>query len=255
MMTLLAETSSSEAGAGMTATETADHLFQTIIGMFSRADTLAQPTELVAHLQTLGAIWAVIFLVAGMVCLLRGYQFYKPVTILLALLVGMVAGYALGLRIEAPYIVAGCLGLLLAVCALPLMKYAVALFGGLAGAFIGANLWTGLAAAFNQGAGMTLPSEAYWIGALVGLIVCGMLAFVLYNLSIVLFTSVSGATIAVLGAIALLLSFEGVRGPVADGLTASQLIVPMLVVVPAVMGLIIQETWGGAAKAEGAGGE
>ena len=219
------------------------NLFETMIPLFSRADTLAQPANLVEHLSALSVVWAVVFIIAGTVCLLKGYDFHKPVTVMLAALVGLFAGYGLGLHINAPFIVAGCLSLLLAVCAFPLMKYAVALFGGLAGAFIGANLWAGLAHALDHTTALALPPSAYWVGALTGLLVCGMLAFILYNLSIVFFTSVSGATIAVLGAIALLLSFESARPTVADGLTASQLVVPLLVLVPAVIGLILQESW------------
>ena len=248
MLTTLAQTSPSAssgapADAGATSSNALVNLFETMIPLFSRADTLAQPEPLVEHLSALSLVWAVVFIVAGTICLLKGYDFYKPVTVLLAALVGLFAGYWLGLHINAPFIVAGCLSLLLAVCAFPLMKYAVALFGGLAGAFIGANLWAGLAHALSETTTIVLPGNAYWVGALTGLLVCGMLAFILYNLSIVLFTSVSGATIAVLGAIALLLSFEPWRAAVADGLIASQLVVPLLVLVPAVIGLILQETW------------
>lgn len=226
------------------------NLFETVVQLFSRADTLAQPQQLVEHLTALSVVWAVVFIVVGVMCLLNGYKFYRAVTVALALLIGAFAGYWLGQKIEAPFIVAGCLGALLAVSALPLMKYAVAVFGGLAGAFVGANLWSGFVAAMNKAAGSTMPADAYWIGALVGLLVCGMLAFVLFKLSIELFTSVSGATIAVLGAIALLLSFEPWRATISQGLTASQLVVPLLVFVPALIGLILQETWGTEAKAE-----
>lgn len=221
---------------------TLENLFQNVVGMFSQPDTLAQPVPLVQHLQSLSVVWAVVFLIVGTLCLFSGYKFYKAATVCIALFIGMFSGYCLGQKIGAPFVVAGCLGMLLAVCALPLMKYAVAVFGGLAGAFIGANLWSGVTYAMHQGTQTVPPAGAYWVGALIGLLVCGMLAFILFELSIVLFTSVSGATIAVLGALALLLSVEGLRPSVAEGLTASQLVVPLLVFVPAVIGLILQET-------------
>ena len=226
------------------------NLFETMLGLFSRPDTLAQPGPLVEQLQALGVVWAVVFIIVGLTCMLNGYKFYKITTIAIALVLGALAGYWLGLQIHAPFIVAGCLGVLLAVTAFPLMKYAVALLGGLAGAFVGANLWSGMAHALNQAGQMQVPADAYWVGALMGLVVCGMLAFVLFKLSIVLFTSVSGSTIAVLGALALLLSFEPWREAVSEGLTASQLIIPLLVFVPALIGLIVQEAWPKAAAAE-----
>jgi hypothetical protein len=219
------------------------NLFETVTAMFSRPDTLAQPEALVENLQTLSVVWAVVFLIVGLMCMLNGYRFYKIATVAIALLIGLFAGYWLGQQIEAPFIVAGCLGLLLGALAFPLMKFAVAVFGGIAGAFIGANLWAGMASAINKATTTEVPVDAYWIGALVGLMLCGMLAFILFKLSIVLFTSVSGATIAVLGGLALLLSFEPWQDTIKSGLTASQLIVPLLVFVPAVIGLILQESW------------
>jgi len=226
------------------------NLFDTTVAMFSRGDTLAHPEQLVGHLQTLSVVWAVLFLVLGVLCLLGGYKFYKVAVIGAALLFGMFFGYWAGMHINAAPIVAGCTGVLLAVTAFPLMKYAVAVLGGLAGAFTGANMWSGIASAMNAAGSTRLPADAYWVGALVGLIVCGMLAFVLFKLTVLLFTSVSGSTIAVLGVLALLLSVEAWRETIAEALTANPLVIPLLVLVPAVVGLVLQQSKG-AGPAEG----
>lgn len=229
-------------------TQAIQNFFDTIAGMFSRGDALAQPDHVISHLQTLGAVWAVVFVIVGVLCMFNGYKFYKFATVSLAMLMGLFAGYWFGGKIGAPYVVAGCVGVLLAVLAFPLMKYAVAIFGGLAGAFVGANLWAGMADAVNKIASEggqarnIVPAGEYWLGALLGLLICGMLAFILFKLSIVMFTSVSGSTIAMMGVLALLLGFEPWHDTVADGLRASQLVVPLLVFVPAAIGLILQET-------------
>lgn len=228
-----------------------DNLFDTVVSLFSIGDALARPAELVDALQNLMVVWAVVFVVVGVLCMLNGYRFYRVATIALALFMGLFAGYALGKLIQAPpYIIAGCCGLLLAVVALPLMQYAIALFGGLVGAFLGANLWSGAADALNVAAGWNIPDNAFWVGALIGLLICGMLSFILFKLSIVMFTSVSGSTLAVMGVIALLLSFEPWRAGVAESLTASRAIIPLLVFVPAFIGLVLQEYWGAGAKGE-----
>lgn len=245
----------------------AHRLFETGVDIFSRGDTLAKPDELVAHLSQLGTIWAIVFMVVGMVCLLNGYKFYKIATVALIVALGSGLGYWFGLAIQAPpFIVAACLGLLLAVMAFPLMKFAVAVLGGLSGAFMGANLWAGICRTFDaayqtrldayEAAGATgpnpaesllgkiainTPADMYWIGALVGLLACGILAFALFKISIHMFTSVSGATIAVFGVIALLLSIDSFRVTVTDGLSGSALIIPLLVFVPAAIGFVMQE--------------
>ena len=68
-------------------------MFEIVTNVFSRADTLAHPDQFVPHLQSMSVVWAVIFLTVGFVCLLNGYKFYKPLTIVLAAAVGaMVSG-------------------------------------------------------------------------------------------------------------------------------------------------------------------
>lgn len=217
--------------------------------VFGRADTLTQPQSLVDNLSKLSIVWAVVFIVAGVLCLINGFRYYKTVVVILALAIGVVAGYQMGRQIQAEIVVAGCLGLLLAVGAMPLMKYAVAVMGGLIGAFVGANLWSSVGYVMSHGQNST-ATENYWVGALCGLIICGMLAFLLFNVSVALFTSVSGATIAVIGALALVLQIDTFRPTVAEKLEAHQAVIPMLVLVPAVIGLIFQQ----ASKAPGKGG-
>lgn len=216
------------------------NIFDVITAVFSRGDTLAHPEGLVEALAKLHEVWAVVFIVAGLTSMLNGYKFYKIVVIVLAMGIGTFSGYYLGKQIESPYVVAGCLGLLFAIGCWPLMQYAVAMMGGLAGAFIGANGWSALARLLD--AGNKTTADNYWIGALIGLIVFGMLAFILFKLSVVMFTSVSGATIAVLGAVTLLLQVPTWKQPIADSLSAHAVIMPLLVLVPAVIGLIMQET-------------
>ena len=91
----------------MILSQSSPNVFEVMGGVFSRADTLAHPKDLMGHLQHLGAVWAAIFLAAGIVCLLQGYRFHKWVTVSLALLIGVFAGYFLGKQINAEYIVAG----------------------------------------------------------------------------------------------------------------------------------------------------
>jgi hypothetical protein len=218
-----------------------DNLFETITKCFTRADTLAHPAAVVEALTTLSVVWAVVFIVAGALCLFNGYKFHKSATVALALVIGLFAGYWMSLRlnIQAPYLIAGCVGILLAVVAFPLMKYTVALLGGLSGAFVGANLWSSIAAV----SGNADAVQHHWIGALVGLVICGMLAFVVFKLSVVFTTSVSGSLLAVFGVVALLLNFpsDALRGSISSSLTSHAIILPMLVLVPAVIGLIMQE--------------
>ena len=271
MLNMLAQTTAApaknsaavEAGTGsIDLWAAAHHLFQTTVEIFSRGDTLAKPDELIPELAQLGEVWAIVFVVIGMVCLLNGYKFHKVLTVGMVVVLGSMLGYWVGLEIHGPpFVVAGCIGTLLAVMAFPLMKYAVAVLGGLSGAFIGSNLWAGFgrvldttaaerATQYGQEAAAeqllvkfanVMPADMYWIGALIGLVACGIAAFALSKITIHMFTSVSGSTIAVFGVIALLLSVDMFSETVASELTKSALIIPMLVFVPAAIGFVLQE--------------
>lgn len=254
----------------------AHHLFQTVVEIFtvSKGAPLAQPGQLVDNLERLGPIWALAFVIMGLVCLLNGYKFHKIATVALLVILGAALGYWLGLEIQGPpFVVAGCVAILFAVLAFPLMSYAIAILGGLSGAFIGANLWvavatfinpppaeqapgTGVATTNNETllqVGSYIPVDTFWVGALIGLMFCGIGAFILSKIAIHLFTTVSGSTIAVFGVIALLLSMDGIRDTVTAELTRSPLIIPLLVFVPAAIGFLMQEkasgAWGGGEKA------
>lgn len=272
MLNMLAQTVTPDSEAANAAAEAgvrtvdlwagAHHVFQTSVEIFSRGDTLAKPDTLIPELAQLGEVWAIVFVIIGVVCLLNGYKFHKALTVGLLVVLGSLLGYWMGLEIHAPpFVVAGCVGTLLAVMAFPLMKYAVAVLGGLSGAFIGSNLWAGLGrvldttaaervathgqeAASGQlivKAANVMPADAYWIGALIGLIVCGIAAFALSKITIHLFTSVSGSTIAVFGVIALLLSIDTFSDTVATELSRSALVIPLLVFIPAAIGFVLQE--------------
>lgn len=240
----------------------AHHVFATSVDIFSRGDTLAQPNELIPELAQLGTIWALVFVVIGMICLLNGYRFHKVLTIAIVAILGAMLGYWVGGEIQGPpFVVAGCVAALLAVLAFPLMKFVVAILGGLSGAFIGANLWAGFGGVLKKSADAKteamgpeaaggelvvklssyISADSFWIGALVGLIVCGIAAFVLHKITIHLFTSVSGSTIAVFGVIALLLSIDTFSQTVQAELTRSALVIPLLVFVPAAIGFLLQE--------------
>ena len=232
-------------------TSPADNPAALIPKIFNRLDALAHPDNLLATLQQTGWVLAAILVVVGLTCMLQGYKFYKWVVVLTALVLGIAVGYKLGQHIQAEVIVAGCLGVLLAVVAWPFMKFAVAICGGLAGAFLGANAWTAIATQVNASSqSITLPPEAYWAGALIGLVVLGLLSFILFELSVVVFTSISGSTLAVLGIISLLLQVPAWQTGIADTIRANPLIVPMLVAVPAVIGLVLQQQMGGLQKSD-----
>ena len=198
-----------------------------------RMDILNHPNQLLDGLAQVPLVMGGVFVVVGVLCVLNGYRWHKWVVVVLAFLGGLVLGRLLSTHMGESRIVAVALGLLCAIIATPLLRIAVAIFGGLTGAFIGANAWT----AIN-----TAQADGHWAGAAMGFIALALASFLLFRLVIILFTSIGGAAMVVFGGITLLLQVEAWEPAVRSTLASNQLLIPLLVGLAAVTGFVLQET-------------
>jgi len=194
-------------------------------------DILHHPNELLDMLAGTPFIWASVSITVGVLCVLNGYRWHRWVVVVLAFCLGWVIGSALHRQFGDTQIVSIAIASLLAIIATPMLKIAVALFGGLTGAFVGANAWTAFAAT---------PSDATWAGAAMGFIALAMASFIFFRLVIVMFTSIGGAAMVVCGLITLLLQNESWEPAVRDSLSSHHLLLPLLVTVAAVGGMVVQ---------------
>jgi hypothetical protein len=208
-------------------------LLETIINR--KWDLLTRPSDLMPALDGLGIVWSVIFVLLGLMCVLNGYRWHKSVIMVLALLCGAAIGHMVGNMLGVASVVTALAGAaLFGVVAWPIMRYTVALFAGLAGAFFGANLWS----AVGQD-----PSQHY-IGAMIGLLLLGMLAFITFKVVIIAFTAIGGASLTVFGALGLLLNFDAWRSGLESELIANPLVVPVIVGSAAIFGMVYQQGGG-----------
>jgi hypothetical protein len=203
--------------------------------ILEQADLLSRPEDLLNRLLDMHAIIGVLVMAIGVVCILQGYRWHRWIIVLLALMLGLGLGHLLSPSIGKSSVVAIAMGLLFAAIASPMIKVTVAIFAGLAGAFLGANVWS-----IVQGPDAGNP----WPGAAMGFILLAMSSFLITRLSIILFTSLGGAAMLVLGGLACLLHTPPeVADPVREHLASHQLLVPLLVGVAAVVGFVLQENW------------
>lgn len=207
---------------------------EAVRGFFTRMDILARPGDLLDGLAQVPLILAGVFVVVGLLCVLNGYKWHRWVVVILAFLGGVILGNLFSLEAGKSAIVAVALGALCAIVATPLLKVAVAVFGGLTGAFIGANAWTALNSA---------QADSHWAGAAMGFIIMAMASFLLFRLVIVVFTSVGGAAMVIFGGITLLLQVDAWESAVRTSLADNQLIIPLLLAVAAVGGFVLQSSW------------
>ncbi len=200
---------------------------------FTALDIFTQPERLLDSLRDLPLVASCMIVVVGVLCVLNGYQWHKWVVVVLAFLLGLGVGHLLSERMGKSVVVAIALGILFATVATPMLRWTVAVFGGLTGAFLGANAWTLSNAS---------PADAQWAGACMGFIAMALLSFVVFRLVVVAFTSIGGAAMMVIGGITLLMHVPSWQDGIREGLSQNRYLIPLLVTVCAVAGFVIQES-------------
>lgn len=197
--------------------------------------------EYLVRIQSWNILVAMLAAILGGIYLLTGWRLFKWLVILNALVLGMLVGLYLGTRIQRyPHmdvILALVGGILAAAMAWPLMKGAVSLMGALIGAVVGAGLWWHVARAM----GNIAAEDLAWVGAIIGFITLGLLAFIVFQFVVIAFTALQGALMLVSGALSLALRHEPFRAPVLSALRENVYLLPLLVLVPAALGAIYQQ--------------
>jgi hypothetical protein len=126
-----------------------------------------------------------------------------------------------------------CVGAFLAAAlSWPLMKYAVALMGGTFGALLGASIWH----AFG------LERHLAWSGALCGLILFGLITFIVFRGSVIMYTSLQGSVMLIFGILGLIYKYQDVAPKVTEHMTLKPFMLPIAILIPALLGLIFQQT-------------
>jgi hypothetical protein len=187
---------------------------------------------------------AVGLMVVGIIYLLFGIQIFKVLVLLNAAVIGAYVGAYLGQEGDAAMIGAVIVGVAAAAIAWPTMKYAVAIMGGIFGALLGASIWRGI----------NLDPNLVWAGAMVGLVGFGMLSFVLFRGSVMMYTSLQGSFMLVFGILGLIYQYADAAKQVSEHLKIQPVLLPASIFIPALIGLIFQQHHGAPSGGSGGGG-
>jgi hypothetical protein len=174
---------------------------------------------------------AVILILAGIVYLLFGYSIFKALVTLNAALLGGYVGMMLGERsgVEVPASIVG--ALLAATCAWPTMKYAVAIMGGLFGMVLGVTMWRL----------SNLDPSFGWSGGMTGMVLFGLLSFLLFRECIITYTSLQGSVMLVFGLLGLILKYQEIGDPLTHHFELKPFLLPLAIFVPTLCGFIYQK--------------
>ena len=213
-------------------------------GLLDRLPDMPIPTlkDYLSQMQFLNPFVAVLVMGAGLVVLLQGWRIFRVWVVVTAGMFGVIAGDWVGQHLEGPYIRLGAPfagGLLLAVLALPLLKHALGIIGGLTGGLLGYLLVRYLSGAMDR------PEWAQyaWAGGIAGAVVLGASAYFLFRMVVIVSSSAQGAIMVVSGVVALLLKYPPTCDRLKEALEGGPHVLPILMAVPAIIGIVFQFFW------------
>jgi hypothetical protein len=187
--------------------------------------------EQIVSLSWLQAVLAISF---GVVYMLYGWRIFKVLVVISFGLLGMFIGIKVG-RYAGNEIWGGVIGLVtMAVISVPLMKWCICILGAAAGGILTGGLWY----AFE------LPQMYIWAGAIVGVVAGGMISFIVLKVAVMLFTSLGGSAITVIGTLALLHLYETAANPptanIHDLVFDQNWFLPVALILPTFIGMAMQ---------------
>ncbi|HEY2589113.1 MAG TPA: hypothetical protein VGI81_25445 [Tepidisphaeraceae bacterium] len=187
--------------------------------------------DLLSWCMHMNAGLAALLIGLGIIYLLFGFKMFRVLMMLNAAALGAAVGFAVGQRTDLGLALMVLCGFVAAAVTWPLMKWAIAILGGLTGALLGACLW--------QTVG--LDPHFAWSGALTGLVLFGMLSFIVFRGSVTMYMSVQGAAMLILGTLGMLCKYDQIAPKVTHTMSLRPFLLPMAVIIPAIIGILYQQ--------------
>jgi len=186
-----------------------------------------------AYIISLDPVEAVTFISFGAVCLFYGWRVFKVLVVISFALLGLFLGVAVTKIIEGlnSQLIGGLVGMgLLAVLSIPLMRWSVCILGAAAGGILTSGIWYACG----------LPERYIWAGALIGMVAGGMISFIVFKVAVVLFSSLGGSALMVVGVLALLHRYLNTTGQIERLVCEQRWFLPVALIAPTVVGIILQ---------------
>ena len=191
------------------------------------------PTDLLwQHITSLGLVEALTFISFGVVCLFYGWRVFKILVTICFAMVGLLLGvWANKALIGGNVIWLGVMSAaLFALMSIPLMRWGVMLLGAAAGGILTGGGWLALG----------LPERYIWAGALVGVVAGAMISFIVFKIAVMLFTSLGGSALMVVGVLAVLYKYMGAAEKLQGWFFNEKWFLPLMLLTPMAIGIIIQ---------------
>lgn len=186
------------------------------------------------YVTSLNLLEALTFMSFGAVCLFYGWRIFKMLVVISFALLGMIMGITISDKISGggSQLLGGLIGLgIMAVLSVPLVRWAVCILGAVAGGILTSGIW--------YACGL---SERYiWAGGLIGMVAGGMISFIIFKIAIMLFSSVGGSGLLVVGILAVMCSkYVGWERGIKELMFNHNWFLPAALMVPTIVGVFLQ---------------
>lgn len=184
------------------------------------------------HITTLGLLEALTFISFGTVCLFYGWRVFKVLVTISFALLGLLIGVWINrLLVEGNVIwLAIMTTAIFAFLSVALMRWGVSVLGAAAGGIITGGAW--LASG--------LPEQYIWAGGLVGFIAGFLVSFIIFKAAVMLFTSLGGSALVVVGILAVMYQYMGASQKLEELVFNQNWFLPVLLLVPVAVGIVLQ---------------
>ena len=186
-----------------------------------------------AQIISLNLLESLTFISFGAVCLFYGWRVFKILVVISFALLGLVLGIIVSEKIsgENYQILGGVTGFVaMAVISVPLMRWAVSILGAVAGGILASGIW--YACGLN---------ERYILaGSMIGIVAGGMISFIIFRIAVMLFSSLGGSGLMVVGVLALLYLYPQTKEQVEELVFAKRWFLPAALMLPTIVGIIVQ---------------
>lgn len=176
-------------------------------------------------------------LAGGIVFVIYGWRISKVLAVINFGALGGFAGHWIALRLGMNEIACTVsIGAVLGGLCVWQTRHGVSLLAGGAGGVLGASLVYSLTPVLAH------PTPWIWAGFLLGFVTFALLAFIIYKVAAILYSSVQGSVLVLAGALSLLSTQASIGPKMLDFLESHVYMLPIMLWIPTITSIIIQQT-------------
>ncbi len=187
--------------------------------------------DFVMWCQNMDPVTGAVLIMGGLVFLFSGFKSHRLLIGLTGAVVGAYVGAGISLKYSLPLMAGIPTGaLILGVVSFYMTAWAAGGLGAICGALLGASIWSMC----------NLDPRFAWSGALTGAVALGLLCFIIFRMSVIVFTSMQGSAMFLLGTLGLAYHYAFIRPAIDHALGSGPFVLPAVILGLMMTGVVYQ---------------